>query len=108
MISTVLAVMLAAAAPGPADKIAVARKEYTRCLKAFMDKSVKDKTEVSTFKAALATTCADKEQAFRSAVVAADVAAGIKRAAAEETAKTDVEDIRLNTSETYEGILNPQ
>ncbi len=107
MISAVLAAMIAAA-PAPADKIAMARKDYSQCLRAFMDKGVKDKMEPAAFKAALATTCTDKEQVFRSAVIAADVAAGLKRASAEQNAALDIDDIRTNTAETFEGFMTPQ
>ena len=103
MISSVLAMTLAAAAPGAsaADSIARARKAYSACLSGFMKKSLKDKAEDAAFESGLAPACVTQEQAFRAAVISADTAAGIKRAAAEENAKFEVDDILNNTKEMF-------
>jgi len=105
MISTVLAFALAAAAPGQgaADTVAKTRKAYSACLSGFMKKSLKAGTEEAAFKAGLGPACTAQEQAFRAAVISADTASGIKRAAAEEGAGLEVEDLLLNASESYEG-----
>ena len=99
MISTVLAMMVMAHAP--ADVINRARMEYTRCLRATMKVSLKDKKELADFEAAVGPACAAKAQSLRSAIVAADTSAGIKRAAAEEGAGMELEDILANTRELY-------
>jgi len=103
MISSVLAMALAAAAPGPsaADSIARARKAYSACLSGFMKKSLKDGAEDAAFENGLSPACAAQEQAFRAAVIAADTASGMKRAAAEANAGTEVEDILSNTKEMF-------
>jgi hypothetical protein len=103
MISSVLAMTLAAAAPGQsaADSIARARKAYSACLSGFMKKGLKDGMEDAAFESGLAPACSGQEQAFRTAVIAADTAAGIKRAAAEENAGLEVEDILTNTKEMF-------
>ena len=102
MISSVLAMALAAAAPGPsADAIARARKAYSACLSGFMKKSLKDGAEEAAFESGLAPACTAQEQAFRAAVIAADTASGMKRAAAEENAGMEVEDILANTKEMF-------
>jgi hypothetical protein len=102
MISSVLAMTLAAAAPGPSpDAITRARKAYSACLSGFMKKSLKDGAEPAAFESGLAPACATQEQAFRTAVIAADTASGIKRAAAEENAKFEVDDILNNTKEMF-------
>jgi hypothetical protein len=102
MISSMLAMALAAAAPGPSpDAITRARKAYSACLSGFMKKSLKDGAEDSAFEKGLSPACATQEQAFRTAVIAADTASGMKRAAAEQNAATEVEDILANTTEMF-------
>ena len=102
MISSLIAMTLAAAAPGPSpDAIARARKAYSACLSGFMKKSIKDGAEASAFETGLAPACATQEQAFRAAVISADTAAGIKRAAAEENAKFEIDDLLNNTKEMF-------
>jgi hypothetical protein len=102
MISSLLAMTLAAAAPGPSpDAIARARKAYSACLTGFMKKSLKDKAEEAAFASGLSPACATQEQAFRTTVVAADTAAGIKRAAAEENAKFEIDDLLTNAREMF-------
>jgi hypothetical protein len=102
MISSMLAMALAAAAPGPSpDAIARARKAYSVCLSGFMKKSLKDGVEDAAFASGLSPACATQEAAFRQTVIAADTAAGIKRAVAEENAGLEVEDILSNTKEMF-------
>jgi hypothetical protein len=105
MISSVLAMLMMA--PSPAV-IATARRDYSMCLDAFMKKSIKDKMETPAFEAGLAPACAAKEAAFRTVVVAADVAVGIKRADAEENAKFEIDDIQLNIKETFRDTMAPR
>lgn len=108
MISSVLALTLAAAAPGPSpETIAPARKAYLACLGAFMKKGVADKMAVDAFDAAIAPACAAQEQAFRTAVIAVDTGAGVKRAAAEENAGLEVEDMLANMKETFKDAMTP-
>ena len=102
MISSLLAMTLAAAAPGSSpDALARARKAYSACLSGFMKKSLKDKAEDAAFESGLPPACATQEQAFRAAVISADTAAGIKRAAAEENAKFEVDDLLTNTKAMF-------
>ena len=103
MISSVLAMALAAAAPGsPSDGLARARRDYSSCLSGFMKKGLKDKMDLDAFGAALGPACAAQEQAFRSAAISVDTAAGIKRAAAEENARMEVADMLANAKEKFE------
>jgi hypothetical protein len=105
MISFVLAMAVAAAAPGPSpDAISRARKAYSTCLSGFMKKSVQDKVADAAFESGLAPACTAQEQAFRATVIAADVAAGIKRAAAEENAAFEVNDMLSNTKESFKNF----
>ena len=102
MISSVLALALAAAAPGPSpDALARARKAYSACLGGYLKKSLKDGAKSADFESGLPAACTAQEQAFRAASIAIDSAAGIKRAAAEENAGLEVDDMIANTKETY-------
>lgn len=105
MISSVLAMLMMA--PSPAV-IATARRDYSMCLADFMKKGIKDKMEPTAFEAGLLPACAAKETAFRTVVVAADVAVGIKRADAEENAKLEIEDLQINVKETFRDTMTPK
>jgi hypothetical protein len=98
MISALLALLLAAPSP---DALAVARKEYNRCLTAYMKTSVDKKVDVSAYDTGMSAACGAKETAFRNASIAVDAAAGIRRAAAEENAGLEIQDMRTNSLETF-------
>lgn len=99
MISQLLVFLLLAAPP--ADKINASRRAYSSCLNTLVRDQLKAKTEPAAFETMLASSCKAQEAAFRSAIVAVDVAAGIKPAAAEENASTEIEDFITNTKESY-------
>lgn len=99
MISSALALMFLAA-PSP-EAVARARNDYNRCVIEHLKKSLKDGAEEAIFESGLAPACAAKETAFRSVVVAVDTAAGIKRAAAQEGADFEVEDMVTNAKELF-------
>ena len=105
MISTVLAMLMMA--PSPAV-IANARRDYSMCLDSFMKKGIKDKMEQAAFESGMVPACAAKEAAFRSVVVAADMAVGIKRADAEENATLEIDDIQLNIKELFRDTMTPR
>jgi hypothetical protein len=105
MISTVLAMLLMAPSP---EAVALARRDYSRCLSDFMKKSVKERIEPTAFDAALVPACAAKEAAFRNVVISVDLAAGIKRAVAEEGAGFEIEDLQANVKETFRDSIKPQ
>jgi hypothetical protein len=106
MISALLAAMLLAP-PSPAA-IATARREYSACLAEFMKQGIRERMEPDAFDAGLVPACAAKEAAFRSVVIAADVAAGIKRADAEGNAKFEIEDLQTNIRETFRDTVAPK
>ena len=99
MISSALALMLLAA-PSP-EAVARARNDYNRCITEHLKKSLKDGAEEAAFASGLAPACAAKETTFRSVVVAVDTAAGIKRAAAQENADFEVEDMVTTAKELF-------
>ena len=99
MISSALALMLLAA-PSP-EAVARARNDYNRCVTAQLKKSLDAKAEEAAFVSDLATACGAKEAAFRATVISVDTAAGIKRAAAEEGANFEIEDMVANAKELF-------
>jgi hypothetical protein len=100
MISTVLA-MLVMAPPQSTDALAFARKDYMSCLSGFMKKSLKEKAEEAAFETGLAPACTAQEQKFRAALIAVDTASGVRRAAAEQGAGMEVEDMVTNIKERF-------
>jgi hypothetical protein len=106
MISALLATMLLA--PPSPSAIATARREYSACLSDFMKQGIKERIEAAAFDAGLVPACAAKEAAFRSVVIAADVAAGIKRTEAEGNAKFEIDDLQTNIKETFRDTVTPK
>ncbi|MDT9599711.1 hypothetical protein [Sphingosinicella rhizophila] len=98
MISQLLFMLLAAA---PADRINDARRAYSTCLTGLVKSELDAKTEPAAFEGKLATACQSERAAFRDAIVAVDVSAGIKRPVAEENAATEIEDFISNAKESY-------
>ena len=50
----------------------------------------------------MATACKDKEAALKSALIAADLALGLKRAASEKSAAEQLADYRIMAKEDFE------
>jgi hypothetical protein len=102
MISIALAFTLAATAGGPAS---VSREGYSRCLKEFMRTSLEKKMEPAAFDAAVATACQDKLALFKTALVNADLALGIKKAASEKGIRDEIADYVAMAKEDYRAEL---
>ena len=96
MMFSALATMLLAAAP---NVTAQAREGYARCIKQVVAEAVEKKMDVAAFDAAVASTCKDKEAAFRNAMVASEVAMGIKRAVSEKGVSEEIADYRSMAKE---------
>lgn len=73
MIVAVSLVMMLAATPS-ADPVGNGRKEFSKCLSAQMQPSLDKKLTVGDFQSAIKKACADKEAAFRAAIIAQDKA----------------------------------
>jgi hypothetical protein len=106
MISHVLlAVMIAAPAsssgPSGAANPSQARKVLATCLNDAIKADLDAKTAPPAFQGKLSTLCANEKAAYRSASIAADVAGGIKRLAAEQNASLDVNDVVESTFDRY-------
>jgi len=101
---TALALAAAPAVPGPSGQ---ARKAYSTCLQKVIKAKAEAKMNAEAFTSEAKTACATEEAAFVKSLVDYDVATGIKRAEAEESAKLQVEDYLVNASDTYT-TYNPQ
>jgi hypothetical protein len=104
MIATMLAMLMMAPSP---EAVATARRTYSACLGNFMKKSIHERIEQAAFESGLVPACAAQEQAFRATLIAVDVAAGIRRPAAEENAKLEIDDLQANIKETFRDSIAP-
>ncbi|MGZ8311036.1 MAG: hypothetical protein ACXWUP_10170 [Allosphingosinicella sp.] len=108
MISTLLAMMLAAAAGQASDTTRTAREAFTACLRGFVDRSLDAGTTVEAFQAEYPQQCAAQETAFREAVIRRERQARVSQADAEEAAQLEIEDARVNFSERFEMAMTPE
>ena len=104
MISSVLALMLAASAV-QADPANDARRAYQSCLRAFMTASLERRMEPEAFETALASQCTSHATAYRDAMVRRDARNGGSRAQAEEDSQIMIDDAKANTVEYYRDSL---
>ena len=100
MISTALAFSLLITTAA-ADGTPSARKAYSGCLHKFLVKGLDDKLEPDAFDAALAGACAAEAARLRQAAIDASVAAGRKRADAEEMVAGDIQDYQADAKEMF-------
>lgn len=102
MISIAFVSMLAASAGSPSSE---SREGYARCLKDFMRASLEQKMEVAAFDTAVANACRDKQALFKTALVNADLALGMKRAASEKAIGEQIADYIAMAKEDYRAEL---
>jgi len=84
----IVALILAAAAP--ADAVPKARQAYASCLSGYTNDAATKKVARDAFLAGLKTKCADKEAAFRTALMAADRTDGMTEQEARQDANDQV------------------
>ena len=101
MISLSLALLFVAAP----DATAQNREAYARCLKDFVRTSLEQKMEPSAFDAAIAGACKEKEAPLKAALLNADLAIGLKRAASEKSTSEQIADYLLMAKEDYRADL---
>ena len=104
MISAALALALLVMGP-PTGPTAPSRKAYSACLKKFTIESLEKKIEAQAFGPAVSNACSAEAAAFRNAVIAQEMASGLKRSEAEQTAKDELLDYQLNATEMYSEYL---
>jgi hypothetical protein len=102
MISIALASIIAVAAGSPSSQ---GREGYARCLKDFMRASLEQKMEPAAFDTAVANACRDKQLLFKTALVNADVAMGLKRAASEKAVSEQIADYISMAKEDFRAEL---
>ncbi|MDP8912855.1 MAG: hypothetical protein M3N39_04675 [Pseudomonadota bacterium] len=99
MVEYTIAMLMVAAAP---NATAESREAFARCLKDHVRASLEQKASAETFGSSLAAACKDKEAALRNALIAADLALGLKRAASEKSAAEQLADYRIMAKEDFE------
>ena len=108
MISSLLAMTIAATAAQATDTTRSAREAYSACMRQFMQRSVEAGTTPTDFESALAQQCSAQESAYRRAVVQRETAIRTTRAAAEQTANEEVAEAKLNWLERYRMTMEPE
>ena len=99
MVESALAMLLVAAAPNATSEN---REAFARCLKDHVRGSLEQKVSAEAFGSSLAAACKDKEAALRNALIAADLAMGMKRAASEKSADEQIADYRVMAKEDFD------
>ena len=108
MISTVLALTLAALGGQATDTTRAAREAFTACLRGYVDRSIDARTTAEAFAAEFPQQCAAEESALRQAVIRRETSMRASQADAAEAADLEVEDARVNFSERFEMAMQPQ
>jgi hypothetical protein len=85
-----------------ADPTRGPRDAYTRCLRAYMEKSVKEKATLEAFTAAFPQQCVEQENAYRTAVQSFQKSLRVPAAEIDEIIKEEVDTARDNTKQHFE------
>jgi hypothetical protein len=100
IVSSILAAAaLTASQPDPTRG---ARDAYTRCLRAYMEKSVKEKATLEAFTAAFPQQCVEQENAYRTAVQTFQKSLRVPAAEIEQIIKDEIDTARDNTKQHFE------
>ena len=91
MISSVLALLGAAAAAQASDTTRTAREAFTACLRTYVNQSIEANMPAATFEAQYPQQCSAQQAAFRDAIIRRDTAMRATRANAEESAALEIE-----------------
>ena len=102
MISSMLAIAVAATMAQASDTTRETREAFTACLRAYVDSSLDSGTSAEEFAAQYPQQCAAEQAAFRAAIFRRETAARISQADAEEAANLEIEDARVNFSERFD------
>jgi hypothetical protein len=105
LIAAPLILMLAA---GPAtDPVGAGRKAFGQCLSSQIQPSLEKKLSLGEFQSAIKKACADKEAAFRAAVVADDKSSKMSDADANSDADDQVAEYLDKITAEYEDYNKP-
>ena len=102
MISSVLTLLLAATSAQASDTTRSARMAFTACLRTYVDHSAETGMAPAAFAAAYPQQCSTQEAAFRAAVIARENGLRATRANAEQSARDEIEEARVNFRERFE------
>ncbi|MFD1107489.1 hypothetical protein [Sphingobium olei] len=105
IVAASLAMMLAAAPS--ADAVGNGRKEFAKCLSAQVQPALDKKLTTGDFQAELKKACADKEAAFRAAIVAQDKADKMSDSAANSDADDQISEYVDKITSEYEDNSRP-
>jgi len=108
MISTMMTALALAGAGQATDSTRSAREAFTSCLRAYVTQSVEAQKPLAEFQTEYPTQCSTQEAAFRAAVIRRETTARMARAAAEQSARDEVEEARTNFSERFQMMIEPQ
>ena len=97
----ILSLALAAAAPSTAGNVDTTRAAFTKCLREHMKKSLEAKMAEAEYEMSLKAACDTERGAFRTAVTAANRAAGDSAADAADNADMQVEDYHANFTDKF-------
>ena len=95
-------VALAAANPATINK---PRQDFAACIRAFEQKSAKDKMTVEAYGSGVKGACAAEADRLTQALVAYDIAMGGKRSTALSNAAADVADYRTGSADRFKDLL---
>jgi hypothetical protein len=101
MIVAASLVMMLAAAPS-ADPVGTGRRDFSKCLSAQIQPALDKKLSSADFKSTMRKACADKEAAFRAAIVASDKGDKMSDAAANSDADDQIAEYVDKISSEYE------
>jgi len=105
MISPLLLLALAAPSSAPPPNPNVQRNAFMHCLSDLVATDLHAQVAVDAFRAKLATVCKAEEEAFRQASIKADMAIGIKAAAAQDNAASEIKDIVQTQGDRYQNYF---
>ncbi len=78
------------------------RDAYTRCLRAYMEKSVKEKATPEAFTSAFPQQCVEQENAYRAAIQSFQKSLRVPAAEIEQIIKDEIDTARDNTKQHFE------
>jgi hypothetical protein len=105
MVSSVLALMLAASAM-QSDTTRSAREAFTGCLRAYMNHAIEAHTSAADFGTQYPQQCTTQEATYRNSVIARETAIRATRSSAEQTARDEIDETRTNFRERFEMAID--
>ncbi len=107
MVSTLIVAAALSLGGQASDTTRQAREAFTACLRTYVDQSIEAQMEAAAFESAYPQQCAAQEAALRDAVIRRETGARSSRSDAEESARLEIEDARVNFSERYQMAMQP-